>query len=136
PTGVDGLATVRVTVTVQYDVVIRNAAGTVICTINNQVFTFSKTVTVCAPAGTTADCEVRAATCGPCVILPPTETFPRGQVCCEFNLCVLVETTAPVKLLVPTFGFCVPARCQTGGFPPGVCPPSPLFPPQCTGFVG
>ncbi|MGE5506962.1 MAG: hypothetical protein ACM3RP_00505 [Chitinophagales bacterium] len=131
PTGVDGLATVRVTITAGYNVVIRSAAGTVICTIPNQVFTFSKTVTVCGPAGTTADCEVRAATCGPCVILPPTEAFPRGQVCCEFNFCVLVETTAPVKLLVPTFGFCVPARCQTGGFPPGVCPPSPLFPPQC-----
>lgn len=132
--GQDGFSTVRKTIVIQYDIVIRNPAGAVVCTINNNQFTFTRAVVVCGPVGTTADCEAFA-TCGNCVIVPPTGPSDRPDVCCEFNLCVIVETTAPVKLLVPAYGFCVPAPCRTGGFPPFPCPP-PLFPPQCTPVDG
>jgi hypothetical protein len=36
-----------------------------------------------------------------------------------------------VKLLVPAYGFCVPAECVELPKTPIVCPPDPLFPPQC-----
>jgi hypothetical protein len=54
-----------------------------------------------------------------------------GQVCCPVNLCLLIQSTALVKLLVPTYGFCVPAPCVVSPSPPFPCPPSPLYPPQC-----
>ena len=53
------------------------------------------------------------------------------QVCCEVDLCLLIQSKALVKLLVPAYGFCVPAPCVTLPKPPLVCPPENLFPPQC-----
>ncbi|HEX6970951.1 MAG TPA: hypothetical protein VF234_01885 [Limnochordia bacterium] len=90
--------------------------------------TFLKTVTLCAPEGTTVDCRVVAATCE-CVITRAVDTS--RQVTCTVDLCIIIESTALVKLLVPSFGFCVPAPCVTFPQPPFVCPPEDLFPPQC-----
>lgn len=89
-------------------------------------FSFTKTATLCTPDGTDTTCEVPSFACGPCVITPA------HQVCCTFVLCVLLESVATVKLLVPAYGFCVPAECVevSPEFPE--CPPTSLFPPQCT----
>ncbi len=97
------------------------------CTCDFPVsFSFTKTVTLCAPDGTVVNCTVPAYGCGPCILTPSR------QVCCTFSLCLLVETNATVKLLVPAYGFCVPAECVqvSPEFPE--CPPTDLFPPQCT----
>ncbi|QIA26439.1 hypothetical protein DYI95_001825 [Thermaerobacter sp. PB12/4term] len=87
-------------------------------------FGFLKTVLLCAPEGTVIQCESAGSRCGPCVII-------NGQVCCEVDLCLLIQSKALVKLLVPAYGFCVPAPCVTLPKPPLVCPPENLFPPQC-----
>ncbi|HHW14899.1 MAG TPA: hypothetical protein GXX28_08215 [Firmicutes bacterium] len=126
PTGVDGLATVSVVVTVTYDLTVTPPPPGVPIPITGNTFVFTKTVTVCGPVGTSADCSATVA-CGPCTIIT---TGAVTQICCAFSICLLIETFAVVKLLVPAYGFCTPAPCRTGGFPP--CPPSPLFPPQCT----
>lgn len=121
PTGIDGFSTVSIVVAVQYTITYDTTVSP------TQTFIFTKTVTMCAPTGTTADCTMTSVTCGPCTVVPTgTLTF---NICCGFNICLIVETTADVKLLVPAYGFCTPAPCRTGGFPP--CPPFPLFPPQC-----
>ncbi|MGE5552922.1 MAG: hypothetical protein ACM3XZ_03235 [Betaproteobacteria bacterium] len=126
PTGVDGISSVSVLVTAKVDITITRPDGTHF-TLANQNFIHTKTVFVCGPVGTSADCEATVA-CGPCTVIPGAEQRD-GQVCCGFVVCLLIETFADVKLLVPAFGFCTPAPCRTGGFPP--CPPTPLFPPQC-----
>jgi len=85
---------------------------------------FTKTVVLCAPAGTFTECKVVSTACGPCIIVG-------NQVCCTYELCIIFQSLAVVKLLVPTFGFCVPKECeQVSPAPPFVCPPD-LFPPQC-----
>lgn len=80
-----------------------------------------KTVQLYAPAGTTQQCEVEFVTCGPCGIIG-------SEICCDIMVCLCFESTARVKLLVPTYGFCTPAACTAGGVPS--CPPS--FPTQRT----
>ncbi|MGE5509133.1 MAG: hypothetical protein ACM3RP_11705 [Chitinophagales bacterium] len=134
PTGVDGLATVSVVVTIHFDVTIISPTGFVVTIIRNRTFVFAKTAIVCAPVGTSADCTATV-TCA-CVVIPEMENDSQQEqeamVCCTFFICLLIETFAAVKLLVPTFGFCTPAPCRTAGFPP--CPPTPLFPPQECGF--
>jgi hypothetical protein len=132
--GQDGFSTVAKTVVVNYTVTILNPDSTLYCTFS-ATFTFARTVVVCGPIGTTADCDAFA-TCGPCIILPPSGLITLGQVCCNFNLCTLLEAHADVKLLIPAYGFCAPALCRSGGFPPFPCPPPFLFPPQCTPFGG
>ena len=90
-----------------------------------RTFSFTKTVTLCAPEGTVSQCEIPTYSCGPCVLTPTR------QVCCTFILCILIQTKALVKLLLPSYGFCVPAECVqvSPEFPE--CPPENLFPPQC-----
>jgi hypothetical protein len=131
PTGVDGLATVSVVVTITYDVTVFSPTGAVVTTLTDNTFVFTKSVIVCGPVGTTAECEATAS-CS-CIVIPGPNNLG-GQVCCSFNICLLVQTVAAVKLLIPAYGFCTPAPCRTGGFPP--CPPFPLFPPQCELTVG
>lgn len=87
-------------------------------------FGFTKTVVLCAPTGTFTECKVVGVACGPCIIVG-------NQVCCTYELCIIFQSLAAVKLLVPTFGFCIPKECeQVAPGPPFVCPPD-LFPPQC-----
>ncbi|MEW6182375.1 MAG: hypothetical protein AB1500_04250 [Bacillota bacterium] len=94
-----------------------------ICTLTKTI-SFTKTVVLCAPEGTFTDCAVVDAACQ-CVLIGE-------QVCCSVDLCIVIQSRAVVKLLVPSFGFCVPAPCEeVSPAPPVVCPPV-LFPPQCT----
>ncbi len=100
-----------------------------------RIFTFSKTVTLCAPDGVAIDCsESRAFSCN-CVVAEVCGNRPSvglEQVCsnyrisCDIQVCVVVRAILRVQLLVPSYGFCVPAPCTTI---PGVCPPLP--PGQC-----
>ncbi|MDI6871268.1 MAG: hypothetical protein QME79_07920 [Bacillota bacterium] len=127
PTGVDGFSTVSVAVTVTYTVTGVDTVTGLPCTTGPQTFVFTKTVVLCAPTGTFVDCSETTVSCGACTLVVPQTGLP--QICCAFNICLIIESLAQVKLLVPAYGFCTPAPCRTGGFPP--CPPSPLFPPQC-----
>ena len=62
------------------------------CACEFQVsFSFTKTVTLCAPEGTDIDCEIPSFTCGPCVLTPAE------QVCCTFILCVLIQQLTQLK---------------------------------------
>lgn len=121
--GSGGFADVTLLVTVMLSFTITSPSGTTICTFTGE-FSFFKTVTLCAPSGVTITCEAPTTAVGPVVILS-------GDVCGVVNICLLIESVATVKLLVPTYGFCVPAPCVVAAAPPFTCPPSPLYPPQC-----
>jgi len=118
-----GFANVTLLVTVMESITLTAPDGATICTFTGQFF-YLKTVTLCAPSGVSITCTAPATAVGPCVIIA-------GDVCCTVNICLLIESNALVKLLVPTYGFCLPAPCVVSPSPPFSCPPSPLFPPQC-----
>lgn len=130
PLTIPGFFNVTVLLTVAATITIFNPGATTPTCDFDVSFSFTKTVTLCAPDGTTVDCKVPSFSCGPCILTPS------NQVCCTFVLCVLIETEAEVKLLVPAYGFCVPAECVevSPEFPE--CPPTDLFPPQCAPPTG
>lgn len=87
-------------------------------------FTFFKTVSLCAPKGTRTCCDVVNSACGPCI-------YTNGQICCTINLCIVISSVAPVKLLVPTYGFCTPTECEAvSPIDPFVCP-GRIYPDPC-----
>lgn len=90
-----------------------------------RVFTFTKIVTLCAPEGVNVDCENDSTLlfCNCVVSAVGTGTI---TVTCDFQVCLVIKTILTVQLLVPSYGFCVPAPCVVA---PGVCPPAP--PAQC-----
>ncbi|MHB8986035.1 MAG: hypothetical protein ACYC38_08850 [Eubacteriales bacterium] len=123
-----GRSNVTLAVTVIYNLEVFPPGSTIPeCSFADLSFGFTKTVNLCAPTSpfpTTIVCEVPSFACGPCLILGT-------QICCSFDLCLIIQSVAPVKLLVPSFGFCVPSMCeQVSPTPPIVCPPQ-LFPMQC-----
>ncbi|WP_406676134.1 hypothetical protein [Moorella sp. ACPs] len=90
----------------------------------NRVFTFTKVVTLCAPEGVTVDCSESTLLFCNCVV--SAVGVGNITVTCDFQVCVVIKTILSVQLLVPSYGFCVPAPCTVA---PGVCPPTP--PAQC-----
>lgn len=119
-----GRANVTFAITVTYDVEVLNTAGEVIFTFEDLTFGFTKTVVLCAPEGTFTSCSVVRSACS-CILLGT-------QICCTFDLCIIIQSLAIVKLLIPSFGFCTPSLCeQVSPVGPFVCPPVNLFPPQC-----
>ncbi|MBX5477310.1 MAG: hypothetical protein IRZ18_09350 [Clostridia bacterium] len=117
-----GLANVTLRVTVRLRITVFNDNGHEVCEFD-ATFVFTKTVTLCAPEGTFIDCRVASSAC---------EAFIAGNnVHVNVTLCLLIESNARVKLLVPSFGFCVPSECVTLPSPPVECPPENIFPPQC-----
>jgi hypothetical protein len=122
-----GFANVTLLITVTESLTLTAPDGTTLCTFSGQFF-FLKTVTLCAPTGVSVTCSAPASAVGPCVIIG-------SEVCCTVNICLLIQSAALVKLLVPSYGFCVPAPCVVAPSPPFPCPPSPLFPPQCAPVV-
>lgn len=121
-----GFSNVTVAVQVTARIEILDPQGKVIpqCTIAQATFPFTKTVTLCAPVGTEIICTIADAACT-CVLFA-------DQVCCSFDLCLIFQSVAVVKLLVLSLGFCEPVECaEIQPVPPVVCPPVPLFPPQC-----
>lgn len=79
------------------------------------------TVPLYHPGGTTAKCQILSGTCS-------VVALPNHHISASATLCLLLQTTAKVQLLVPTYGFCVPAPCDAPALPD--CPPSGVFPPQ------
>lgn len=93
----------------------------------DRVFTFTKTVTLCCPEGVMPDCSESTLIFCSCVVTQVNGTYaPTITVTCTLQVCVVIKCILTVQLLVPSFGFCVPAPCVTL---PGVCPPTP--PAQC-----
>ncbi len=112
---------------------------------NDQVertFMFPKTVTLCCPEGTEIDCGESTLLFCQCVVtevtgiangvapevnqVTPVTPVEDITLQCAFQLCLVIKCINRVQLLVPSYGFCVPAPCITL---PGVCPPTP--PAQC-----
>lgn len=117
-----GFFNVTVQVTVPVTITVRNPNGTVRCTFGRTV-RFIKPVLLFAPAGTRIDCRIIASDC----------REPRvadNQICVKIELCIIIQSLALVKLLVPAFGFCTPAECIPAAQPEFPCPPGELFPPQ------
>ena len=118
----DGRAQVTLGITITATATITDEAGNT-CTQAGE-FGFTKTVVLCAPTGTQINCFIPNFSCGPCMLMGT-------QVCCAFDLCIVIQSLALVKLLVPSCGFCTPTVCeQVSPGPPFVCQPE-LFPPQC-----
>ncbi len=97
------------------------------CTFTTDERCITKRAIIFAPPGTTIVCKVINRDCGPCRYSRIVDTIPT-EVCCDIALCLEIQSRAKVKLLVPSYGFCIPSECvEFGGIP---CPPEPLFPPQ------
>lgn len=125
PSATPGLTDVTLKICVDVTLTITPAGGGLPSCTFSDTFCFIKTVTLCAPDGTEVQCEIPNFRCGPCFVMP------NNEVCCEIDVCILIQAKAVVKLLVPAYGFCIPAECVQVVKPPIVCPPEQLFPPQC-----
>jgi hypothetical protein len=85
------------------------------------------------PPGTTVNCDILAFGDCTCTLLASPTGLP-VVLACTGKICKEVQITAPVKLLVPTYGFCEVPACTFLPQPGFTCPPEPLFPPQlCQG---
>lgn len=97
-----------------------------------RIITFTKTVTLCCPEGVNPDCSESTLVVCNCVVtaLNSNSGASNGPVSitvsCNVQVCLVIKCILAVQLLVPSYGFCVPAPCVTL---PGVCPPTP--PAQC-----
>lgn len=90
----------------------------------NRVFNFTKTATLCCPEGVEPDCTESTLLFCNCVITQVGDD--EVEVTCDLSVCVVIRCILTVQLLVPSYGFCVPAPCTVVA---GLCPPIP--PPQC-----
>ncbi|MBE3590115.1 MAG: hypothetical protein IMW98_04735 [Firmicutes bacterium] len=123
PVDDSGLVNVSLIVIIPAVVEVADEHGTILCRFETTI-TFAKTVTLCAPDGTQIDCRMVAGN--------ETVVLVGRNVHVSLSVCLLIESTALVKLLVPSYGFCVPSECVTLPSPPVECPPENLFPPQCS----
>ncbi|MDK2820443.1 MAG: hypothetical protein PWP31_408 [Clostridia bacterium] len=89
-----------------------------------RTFNFTKTVTLCCPEEVSPDCTESTIISCICVVTNVEEDSIR--VMCGIQVCLVIKCILKVQLLVPSYGFCVPAHCLPL---PGVCPPTP--PEQC-----
>ncbi len=91
----------------------------------DRTFSFTKTVTLCCPPGVEPDCSESSIVACTCLVTALINTTAI-EVTCDIQVCLVLKCILRVQLLVPSYGFCVPAPCVTL---PGVCPPTP--PAQC-----
>ena len=82
-----------------------------------------------APPGTTVSCDILAFGDCTCTLLASPTGLP-VVLACTGKICKEILVTAPVKLLVPTYGFCEVPACAILPQPGLVCLPTPLFPPE------
>ena len=93
----------------------------------DRIISFTKVVTLCCPEGVDPDCtESTILFCSGIVSAVTNAYNPGITVSLTLQVCVVVKCILTVQLLVPSYGFCIPAPCVTL---PGVCPPTP--PAQC-----
>ena len=110
--------TLLVTVALEFKIL---RDGTLVCRFEDS-FSFMKTVRLYAPRGTEVACKTVGSRCGPAAVV-------NGQVCCSVEICLVVESRACVKLLVPSYGYCTPmSSCASPDS--SSCPPQDLFPPR------
>ena len=81
------------------------------------------------PPGTAVNCDILAFGDCTCTLLASPGGIPE-VLACTGKICKELQITAPVKLLVPTFGFCDVPACTFLPQPGFSCPPEPLFPPE------
>jgi hypothetical protein len=81
------------------------------------------------PPGTTVTCDILSFGDCTCTLLPSPTGLP-VVLACTGKVCKEIQVTAPVKLLVPTYGFCEVPACTFLAQPGFACPPAPLFPPE------
>lgn len=93
--------------------------------IVKRTFTFTRTVTLCCPEGVMPDCSNSTIVNCSCFV-SSLGNSPPIEVDCQISVCLVIACVQKVQLLVPSYGFCVPAPCVAL---PGVCPPTP--PAQC-----
>lgn len=119
----DGFFTISLLVSVPITLINpNNPAETV-----DRIFTFIKFVTLCCPESVSLDCTESTITFCSCAVTGVDGGYvPTLTVSCNVVVCLIIKCILTVQLLVPSYGFCVPAPCITL---PGVCPPTP--PAQC-----
>lgn len=102
----------KVLVCLAIEVPVRITIGTEVIT---QRVVFLKQAVLCAPEGTTIECQVTGDCC--CFFDVPTFTLN-----CVFDFCVVIQSQVIVRVLVPILGVCAPVECRTtvGGCPPMV----------------
>lgn len=118
----DGFVTVTIMVSVPVTLTNPNDATET----TDRVFNFTKTATLCCPPGVEPDCSESTLMVCNSIITQVDEVNETVEVTCDFQVCLMMKCILTVQLLVPSYGFCVPAPCVTL---PGICPPSP--PQQC-----
>jgi hypothetical protein len=94
------------------------------CRKTEREIKFTKTVTLCCPDGVDPNCDESTLTNCTCVVVDDRNGLEVAV--CDLQLCLVIKCILKVQLLVPSYGFCIPAPCVTL---PGVCPPLP--PEQC-----
>lgn len=120
PTTEEGFFTLTLSITVPMTLTNPNNKNETV----DKEFRYTKTVTLCCPEGVAPDCSESTLQHCVCVVNEVNE----GEiiVTCDIQVCLVIKCILSVQLLVPSYGFCVPAPCVTI---PGVCPPLP--PSQC-----
>jgi len=81
------------------------------------------------PPGTTVNCDILSFGDCTCTLLASPTGLP-VVLACTGKICKEVQVTAPVKLMVPSYGFCEVPACTFLPQPGFACPPEPLFPPE------
>jgi len=92
-----------------------------------RLISFTKVVTLCCPEGVDPDCTESTVLFCSGVVTAVTNAYNPGiTISVTLQVCVVVKCILTVQLLIPSYGFCIPAPCVAI---PGVCPPTP--PAQC-----
>lgn len=131
----DGLALVSIRIVLELTITIRPSPNSNPITVRRTIV-FPKRVVLCAPTGTDVICDVQG-TCI-CTVQPTPQNQPaEPNVACTIQLCIVVQSSADVKMLVPSFGLVVPQECRVapafGGCPPTapeVCGPITIGEPE------
>lgn len=115
--GEGGLASVNVVVTVPATVTVGNSPEFAV------TFPVFRSLRLCIPEGTQLGCEVTGTAFGE--LIDTTGDGYSDELCCVAHLCVVLHTTARVRLLVPSYGLCAPgpareaAPVEPRGYPAG-----------------
>ena len=99
PTSEPGFFTVTLAISVPVTLTNPNEATETVDT----VFTFTKNVTLCAPEGTSINCNESSLLLCNCMITAVNDETV--TVTCEIHACVVIKSTLVVQLLVPSYGF-------------------------------
>ena len=107
-------------------------AGVTVC-LPTLTLTGAARADLWVPPGTNVTCDILAFGDCTCTLLASPTGLP-VVLACTGKICKELQITAPVKLLVPTYGFCEVPACTFLPQPGFSCPPEPLFPPErCQG---